>query len=80
MKISLNAKLVVSFVLVVVTTGLVAMVIGVYVVGDQVLRQAQDKVRMDLNSAREVYAHHQDGVLASVRMTAERFFLKAAPG
>jgi len=76
MKTSLNAKLVVNFVLVVVTTGLIAMVIGVYVVGDQVLQQAQDRVRMDLNSAREVYAHRMDGVLASVRMTAERFFIK----
>jgi two-component system NtrC family sensor kinase len=76
MRISLNAKLVGSFVLVVVTTGLVAMVIGVYVVGDQVLQQAQDKVKMDLNSAREVYDAHLEQVLASVRLTAERFFIK----
>lgn len=76
MKMSLNAKLVVNFVMVVVTTGLVAMVIGVYVVGDQVLKQAQNKVEMDLNAAHEIYNSHLDGVLASVRLTAERFFIK----
>jgi len=76
MKISLNAKLVVSFLLVVVTTGLVAMVVGVYVVGNRVLQQAQDKVKMDLNSAREVYQGHVNSILASVRLTADRFFLK----
>lgn len=76
MKVSLNAKLVVSFVLVVVTTGLVAMVVGVYVVGNRVLQQAQDKVRMDLNSAREVYQEHINSISATVRLTANRFFLK----
>ena len=76
MKISLNTKLVVSFLLVVVTTGIVAMVVGVYVVADRVLKQAQGKVQMDLNSAREVYHEHVEATLSVVRLTAERFFVR----
>jgi two-component system NtrC family sensor kinase len=76
MKISLNTKLVISFLLVVVTTGIVAMVVGVYVVADRVLKQAQSKVHMDMNSAREVYQEHVQATLSVVRLTAERFFVR----
>lgn len=76
MKVSRNLKLIVSFLLVVAITGAVATVMGVHSIGDRVIKQAQEKVKMDLNSAREVYEREVNDILTIVRLTATRFFLR----
>jgi len=67
-----------SFLTVVLVTGIVTAIIGVHSIGDRIVKQAQEKVRIDLNSAREVYQENIKEVLTSIRLTAVRFFIKDA--
>lgn len=67
-----------SFLTVVLVTGIVTAIIGVHSIGDRIVKQAQEKVRIDLNSAREVYQENINEVLTSIRLTAVRFFIKDA--
>ncbi len=76
MKISLRTKLAISFLIVVVITGLVITLAGMHLISDRIIKQAQDKVRIDLNSARHIYQGEIDDVETVIRLTAVRFFLK----
>jgi len=78
MKISLKAKLVGSFLAVIIICGLVANVVGMRLIGAGIISQAQDKVKNDLNSARAIYHEENDNLKDVVRFTSSRFFLKDA--
>ncbi len=78
MKILLKTKLIVSLLSVVLISGLISTVVGVKLIGNTIVRQAQDKVRLDLNSAREVYYEESKDIRDVIRFTAIRFFLKDA--
>jgi two-component system NtrC family sensor kinase len=78
MKASLKTKLVTSFLAVILICGLIATVVGTRFIGTGIIRQAQDKVRNDLNSAREIYRHESEDLKDKVRLTALRFFIKDA--
>jgi two-component system NtrC family sensor kinase len=78
MKASLGTKLVISFLPVILICGLVATLVGTRLIGTGIIRQAQDKVRNDLNSAREIFRHECEHVKDTVRLTALRFFIKDA--
>lgn len=55
MKISLKTKLIISFLAVIIICGLVSTLVGRQLIVNGIIRQAQDKVKIDLNSAREIY-------------------------
>ncbi|MFO7891844.1 MAG: cache domain-containing protein [bacterium] len=76
MHLTLRAKLVISFITVIIISGIVSIYVGVRLIGDGIIRQAQDKVRTDLNSAREIYMEELDEIKYVVRLTATRFFMK----
>jgi two-component system NtrC family sensor kinase len=78
MKTSLRMKLVISFLAVILICGLVATLVGTQLIGTGVIRQAQDKVRNDLNSARVIYRQEVEDLKDTVRLTALRFFIKDA--
>jgi two-component system NtrC family sensor kinase len=78
MKISLREKLVVSFLGVIIICGLVATIVGIRLIGTGIINQAQDKVRHDLNSGREVYREEMENLKDVVRFTALRFFIRDA--
>jgi len=78
MKILLKTKLVTSFLAVILICGLVATLVGTRLIGTGIIRQAQDKVRIDLNSAREIYRQEGEDLKDKVRLTALRFFIKDA--
>lgn len=75
MKISLRTKLTVSFLVVVIISGFIAIFAGIYLIGNTIVKQAQDKVRVDLNTAREIYEEKIKNVKEVVRFTAARFLL-----
>jgi len=77
-KIPIATKLILSFVLVIVVTSLVFIVVGVQLIGNRVVAEAQEKVRNDLNAAREIYLSELSEIRGVVRFTADRFFLKDA--
>ena len=78
MKISLRTKLIVSFLAVIIICGIVATLVGMHLIGTGIINQAQDKVRHDLNSGREVYREETEVLKDIVRFTALRFFIKDA--
>ncbi|MBI5361255.1 MAG: cache domain-containing protein [Planctomycetes bacterium] len=73
---SLRTKIIVSFVIIVVITGATATVVGVHLIGERIIKQAQEKVGTDLNSAREIYLNEVNSIKTIVRLTAERFYIK----
>ena len=78
MKASLRIKLVTCFLAVILICGLVATLVGTQFIGTGIIRQAQDKVRNDLNSARVIYRQENEELQDTVRLTAMRFFIKDA--
>ncbi|NQU75441.1 MAG: cache domain-containing protein [Planctomycetes bacterium] len=78
MKLSLRTRLLGSFLVVIVTCGAVSTVVGVRMIGEGLISQAQDKVRLDLNSARGGYQEAISDLRDAVRHTAIRFFIRSA--
>jgi len=78
MRISLRAKLIISFLAVIIICGLVTTVVAIRLIGTGITSQAQDKVRTDLNSARHIYQHEIQETKALLDLSAQRFFIKDA--
>ncbi|MCK4272656.1 cache domain-containing protein [bacterium] len=76
-RFSLRTKLLLSFSTVIVVSALLSLIIGTYLV-KTIIAQAQGKVKLDLNSAREVYQEESGNIKDVVRLTAVRFFIKDA--
>ena len=76
--VPIATKLILSFLLVILVTSLVFIAVGVKLIGSRLVAEAQEKVRNDLNAAREIYSGELDRVDAVVRFTAGRFFLRDA--
>jgi len=76
LQLSLRTKLISSFSIVIVAGVFLSAFIGIRLIGDTILKQAQDKVRLDLNAAREVYEGEREFIKNVVRLTAARFFMK----
>jgi len=73
---SLKTRLIVHFSAVILVGAVLYVIFGVRLIGTTVIRQAQDKVKLDLNTAREVYRGEIATLKQTVRLTAERFFLR----
>ena len=78
LRIPLSTKLIFAFSLVIVIGVSISTIVGIRLIGNTILRQAQDKVRLDLNSAWEVYNAESEAIKTKIRMTANRFFIKEA--
>ncbi len=74
MKLAIRTKLILSFWLIILAIGLITLGAGVNIIGDGIVREAQTKVEMDLNAAREVYQYRLKEVRDVVRFTALRRF------
>ncbi|MGQ9853797.1 MAG: cache domain-containing protein, partial [Candidatus Oleimicrobiaceae bacterium] len=74
--ISLRTKLILSFVLVVLLSGAIAAWVGFRLIGDVVVRQAQDKVRNDLNTARALYRTKLERIRDVVELTSIRYYVR----
>ncbi len=78
MRLSLRTRLLASFLAVILVTGATTVIVAVWMIGERILKQAQEKVRLDLNSARLVYEGAVNDVRKAVTHTAVRFFIKDA--
>lgn len=72
MKISLKTKIIISFVTVIVVLGVIATLAGIHFIGSGIIRQAQGKVRLDLNTAHEVYKNKLESIRTILEFTAIR--------
>ena len=77
-KVPIATKLILSFLLVIVVTSLVFIAAGIQLIGNRVVAEAQEKVRNDLNAAREIYFSELGQISTIIRFTADWFFLKDA--
>lgn len=74
MRLLLRGKLVVSFLAVIAVTGIIGTTVGVYLVGSGIVREAQNKVTLDLNSARQIYQQKLLDIRHTLEFTALRKF------
>jgi two-component system NtrC family sensor kinase len=80
MKITLRTKLLASFLVVVLISGLATSWVGVRLIGDEIIRRTEDNVRGDLRTARETYEDELDDIkdvilLTSVQCNIREFLL-----
>ncbi len=73
--LSLRSKLACSVIFVVITVGLASSLVGIRMLANEVIKGAQLKVQIDLNSAWMVYQERLKDIESIIRFTAERFFL-----
>jgi two-component system NtrC family sensor kinase len=78
LRIPLSTRLILAFSVVIITGVFISTIVGIRLIGNTIVRQAQDKVRLDLNSAWEVYDSESEAIKTKVRLTANRFFIKEA--
>ena len=77
-RVPIATKLVLSFLIIVVFISAIYMIAGVQLISNRIVSEAQDKVRNDLNAARELYLSNLEQINTAVRINANRFFLKDA--
>jgi two-component system NtrC family sensor kinase len=75
-RVPIATKLVLGFLFIIFLTSLIFSVVGVRIIGDRVVAEAQEKVRTDLNSAREIYLNHLAHIQDEVRFVADRTFVR----
>ncbi|MFH2040833.1 MAG: cache domain-containing protein [Chloroflexota bacterium] len=71
-------KLLLSYLPIIIVTSGVFTVVGIQIITTRILAEAQEKVRHDLNSAREIYQNRLNQINNVVQLTADRFFLTEA--
>ncbi|MFZ2147253.1 MAG: cache domain-containing protein [Sedimentisphaerales bacterium] len=76
MKITFRNKVILSFLTVISITGFAATFVGIKLIDKSIVPRIQDKVRVDLNSAREVFQASVTHIQDIIRLTSARFFLK----
>jgi two-component system NtrC family sensor kinase len=77
-RIPISTNLILSFLLTITIISVIFFIVGIRLIGDRVVAEAQGKVRQDLNSAREIYLGELRHISDVVDLTADRFFLKDA--
>ncbi len=78
MRISIRTKLTIGALLPLSIAILVSSLAGAYLINANIVRQAQDKVRIDLNSAREAYLNETRQIRDLVRFRASSPFVATA--
>ncbi len=71
---SIRAKLILSFLMIIVAIVIITLGVGFHIIGKGIVREAQTKVEMDLNAAREVYLQKLKEIQEAVRFTSLRRF------
>ncbi|MFC1922513.1 cache domain-containing protein [Chloroflexota bacterium] len=77
-RIPITTKLLLGFLVIVAFISTIYLVVGVQLINNRIVSEAQDKVRHDLNAARELYLGRLELINDAVRMTSDRFFLRDA--
>ncbi len=77
-RIPIAIRLILSFLLIIVMTNLIFTVVGVQIISDRIVSEAQEMVGHDLNSAREIYSSKLNHINDVVRLTADRYYIKDA--
>ncbi|MEO0098541.1 MAG: cache domain-containing protein [candidate division WOR-3 bacterium] len=76
MRVGITGKFILSFLLVIALIGALAIWIGIHFIADGIVKQAQSKVKSDLNVAREIYQENLGDIKDVIRFASLRFFLQ----
>jgi len=76
--LSLRTRFAISSLVVIGICGLCATLVAIRLIDTGIINQAQDKVKSDLNAAREIYRQETENIKDKIRFTALRFFIKDA--
>jgi len=76
MKITFRKKVILSSLTVIGITGFFATFVGMKLIDKSIVPGIQDKVRVDLNSAREIFQGTVADVQDVIRLTSTRFFIR----
>ena len=72
----LRTRILISFFSVIMVFAVSVVVFWYYVIENDIIKREQNKVKNDLNSAREMYKEEAEKLKDVVRFTALRFFIK----
>jgi two-component system NtrC family sensor kinase len=75
-KVTIATKLILTFLFIIMIISVVFIVVGVQLISNRIVAEAQEKVRVDLNSAREIYSSSLRHVDQVTRSVASRYFLR----
>ena len=78
MRMSLKAKLILGYTVIIGLTGLFSTVIGTYLISRGVMNQARDSVRTDLSSAGEILNNRLEVIENSVTLATHHIVFKSA--
>lgn len=78
LRIPISTKLILSFLVTITLTSVVFLIVGIRLIEDRVVAEAQEKVKHDINAARELYLGELRHITDVVHLTADRFFLREA--
>ena len=76
--IPIARKLLISFILISLIGNLSFTIVGIWLMGNRILEEAQERVRTDLNSAREIYMGELRNLYDVIRLSANRTLLHEA--
>ncbi|MCP4139729.1 MAG: HAMP domain-containing protein [Chloroflexi bacterium] len=77
-RMPIAGKLMLSFLLIIAIISAIFMGVGNRLISERLVLEAQEKVRNDLNTAREIYRENLNQINNTVRYTADRSFLRNA--
>jgi len=76
--VPIATKLILTYLLIIAFISAVFVIVGIQLISDRFVSEAQVKVRNDLNAAREIYLNRLSHVNDVIQLTADRFFLRDA--
>ncbi len=71
-------KLMVAFLAIIIPLSATFAGVTIFLIGERVLAEAQNRVASDLNSAGEMYGAYSDRLYDLIRLSADRFYLRDA--
>jgi len=78
MNLRLTAKFTLAFLIIVIIIGVTTTWVGIRLIADGIIKQAQNKVTSDLNAAREIYNENLGDIKDLIRLTGERTLVRQA--
>jgi two-component system NtrC family sensor kinase len=78
MRMPMATKLILSYLAIIILMSAIFMIAGIQLIGDRIVAEAQETVKRDLNSAREIYTGKLRQVNDVVRLTADRYIIITA--
>ena len=74
-RMSIATKLTLSFLSIILLSSVIFSLVGIQIINNRIIEEAQERVRNDLNAAREIYQDRLDRVTDAVKFTAARLFM-----